>query len=71
MKSKKRSHYTVAIYEIGHAICRVHRNSRPLRMSRGGILEWRRMVYLAGLSGASRNRLGYSLSDETSVAANN
>ena len=29
------------------------------------------MVYLAGLSGASRNRLGYSLSDETSVAANN
>jgi putative membrane protein len=44
VKSKKRSHYTVAIYEIGHAICRVHRNSRPLRMSRGGILDWRRMI---------------------------
>jgi hypothetical protein len=58
-----------ALYEIGHGICRVHRNSWIIRMSGRGILEWRWMVYLAGFSGASRNRLGYSPSDETPIAA--
>jgi hypothetical protein len=67
-KSTKSSPWIDPIREVGHAICRVGRNIGTLRMFGGGVLKPRRLVSLAGRSGAFRNRLANSLPHETSVA---
>jgi hypothetical protein len=56
-----------AFHKVGYAICRVACNFRALRMFGGRVFKRARLVCLAGLSGASRNRLGNSLANETSV----
>jgi hypothetical protein len=68
-KSTKNTLYIDSLCEVGGLICRVRCDFWTLRMSSGGVFKRRRLVCLAGLSGASRNRLINRLPNQTSVAA--
>jgi hypothetical protein len=68
-KSTKNTLYIDSLCEVGGLICRVRCDFWTLRMSSGGVFKRRRLVCLAGLSGASRNRLVNRLPNQTSVAA--
>jgi hypothetical protein len=63
MRNLQICRHLVPICGVGYPISNVACDSWTLRMY-GGLLNRRRLVGLAGLSGASRNHLGNSPADE-------